>query len=43
MVKEKATVRIQLKVSGKRHKDGKHTYTYERFYVPIPKQITRYN
>jgi len=39
MVKGKATVRIERKVSKRRYLDGKHTYTYERFYVPIPKQF----
>ena len=39
MEKGKATVRIERKVSKRRYLDGKRTYTYERFYVPIPKQF----
>jgi len=39
IVKGKATVRIKRKVSKKKYLNGKHTYTYERFYVPIPKQF----
>ena len=39
MVKGKATVRIERKVSKRRYLDGKHTYTYERIYVPIPRRL----
>ena len=39
MEKGKVTIRIQRKVSKRRYLDGKRTYTYERFYVPIPKQF----
>ncbi|MFB0501437.1 MAG: hypothetical protein ACETVP_03115 [Candidatus Bathyarchaeia archaeon] len=39
MVKGKVTIRIERKVSKRRYLDGKRTYTYERFYVPIPKQF----
>ena len=39
MMKEKPTVRIQRKVSKRRYLHGKQTYTYERFYVTIPKEF----
>ena len=39
MVKGEGTIRIQRKVSKKRYLHGKHTYTYERLYVPIPKRF----
>ena len=39
MVKGKGTIRIQRKVSKRRYLHGKRTYTYERLYVPIPKEF----
>jgi len=39
MVKGKGSVRIQRKVSRRRYLRGKHTYTYERLYVLIPKEF----
>jgi len=39
VAKGNATVRIERKISKTRYLDGKHTYTYERFYLPIPKQF----
>ena len=39
MVKGKGTIRIQRKVSKRRYLDGKRTYTYERLYIPIPKEF----
>jgi len=34
----KKTLKIMRKVSKKRYQ-GKNVYTYERFYVPVPKQF----
>jgi len=39
MAKDKATIKIQRKVSRRRYLRGKQTYTYQRLYVPIPKQF----
>jgi len=34
----KTTLKIMRKVSKKRYR-GKNVYTYERFYVPVPKRF----
>jgi hypothetical protein len=39
MVQREVTVKIMRKVSKKRYHHDKNVYTYERLYVPIPKQF----
>ena len=39
MVQREVTVKIMRKVSKKRYFKDKNVYTYERLYVPIPKQF----
>lgn len=38
-MRREATARITRKLSKKKYCHGKNVYTYERFYMPIPKKF----